>query len=84
MDVNLNYIVGDILQTGVLNLILAYFLAPRFFPVQEDQAKLLELSEEMLLHIASVFGTGIALGIVFLMVYFLLYLLRDCRKFEED
>ena len=44
---------------------------------------ILDITEEMLWAIAQLFATGICLGLAFLLVYFLLYIFRDCFNHQK-
>ena len=69
---------------GLTVLLLSYFMAG--VPVEEgaQQMSLLELTEEMLVFIAQLFGVGIILGLIFLLTYFVLYLVRGCFREKKE
>ena len=76
MELQSEYIIGDLIQTAIGTFLLAYFLAdqtPRTEPID-----LLEQTEEMLWFIAYMFFYGIALSLFFLLIYFMLYCVHDC------
>ena len=81
MEVDPQYIIGDVFQVFLGTLAITYFMgSPPDAPVlkEGEPETILDITEEMLWAIAQLFATGICLGLAFLLVYFLLYIFRDC------